>query len=49
MTDKGKDLQQVLKALKDWGLKYIPGTSTKFAEDEQKLKGEMTNDNQLQK
>jgi DNA-binding HxlR family transcriptional regulator len=31
MTDKGKDLQQVLKALKDWGLKYIPGTSTKFA------------------
>jgi len=36
MTDKGKDLQKVLKALKDWGLKYIPGTSAKFAEDYQK-------------
>lgn len=33
MTAKGKDLGKVLKALKDWGLKYIPGTSAKLAEE----------------
>ena len=32
MTTKGKDLGKVLKALKEWGLKYIPGTSAKLAE-----------------
>jgi DNA-binding HxlR family transcriptional regulator len=33
MTTKGKDLGKVLKALKEWGLKYIPGTSAKLAEN----------------
>ena len=33
MTHKGKDLGKVLGALKEWGLKYIPGTSAKLAED----------------
>jgi len=32
LTDKGKDLRKVLKALKEWGLKYIPGTSVAFAD-----------------
>ena len=27
LTEKGKDLKKVLKALKDWGLTHIPGTS----------------------
>jgi len=31
LTEKGKELRKVLKAVKDWGLKYIPGTSAKFA------------------
>ena len=33
MTEKGKDLNKVLKAVKEWGLKHIPGTSAKFAEE----------------
>ncbi|MBT8128335.1 MAG: helix-turn-helix transcriptional regulator [Gammaproteobacteria bacterium] len=32
MTEKGKDLRKVLIAVKEWGLKHIPGTSAKFAE-----------------
>ncbi len=33
LTPKGKDLSQVLRAMKAWGLKHIPGTSAKYAED----------------
>ena len=32
LTDKGKDLRKVLKALKEWGLKYIPGTNAAHAD-----------------
>lgn len=32
LTEKGKDLGKTLKALRDWGLKHIPGTSIELAE-----------------
>lgn len=28
LTERGRDLTRVLRALSDWGLKHIPGTST---------------------
>lgn len=31
LTEMGKELGKVLKALKDWGLKHIPGTSADMA------------------
>lgn len=37
ITKKGKDLGKVLKALKDWGLKHIPGTNAGFAEEYLKI------------
>jgi DNA-binding HxlR family transcriptional regulator len=30
LTDKGKDLGNVLREMKDWGLKYIAGTNTSY-------------------
>jgi DNA-binding HxlR family transcriptional regulator len=35
LTDKGQDLRGVLKALKDWGLKHIPGTEAKLTRQTQ--------------
>jgi DNA-binding HxlR family transcriptional regulator len=32
LTPKGKALSKVLRALKEWGLNNIPGTSAEFAE-----------------
>lgn len=32
LTEKGQDLGKTLKALRDWGLKHIPGTSIEQAE-----------------
>lgn len=31
LTEKGTGLAPVLKSLKEWGLKYIPGTAIKFS------------------
>ena len=33
LTEKGKDLSKVLKAMKEWGLKHIPGTRAEFVEN----------------
>jgi DNA-binding HxlR family transcriptional regulator len=33
LTTKGKDLGNIVKAVKEWGLKHIKGTSTKLAEE----------------
>jgi len=33
LTEQGEALSGVLKAVKDWGLKYINGTSIKMAEE----------------
>ena len=33
LTEQGRELGKVLKALKEWGLKYIPGTDAKLADN----------------
>jgi DNA-binding HxlR family transcriptional regulator len=33
LTDKGKDLGKVLHEMKDWGLKYIAGTNTRYLDE----------------
>jgi len=39
LTEQGKGLENVLTAIKDWGLKYIPGTSTRLVDDYLKNQG----------
>ena len=34
LTDKGKDLRKVLKALKEWGLTHIPGTRASLIQNQ---------------
>jgi len=33
LTDQGKGLGKVLTAIRDWGLEYIPGTSTRMVDE----------------
>ena len=39
LTDKGRALKPVLKAVLDWGINYIPGTDTRMLDAYLKKKG----------
>jgi len=45
LTEQGKGLGNVLSALKDWGLKYIPGTSTRMADEYMQSQSDKASEN----